>query len=142
MSISSRMAGFGHYVPDRRVANDELEQRLGLDTGWIERRTGIRERRWAAPDETLTNMAMKAGEMALGMPVFRTIRWRLSFSRHQRPIISCHLPRRFSLTSWGWKTAAGSILQALAPGFFMRLFWQTALSRTSASQFWSWQPIY
>ncbi|GAA5656128.1 acetoacetyl CoA synthase NphT7 [Brucella sp. NBRC 13694] len=65
MSISSRMAGFGHYVPDRRVANDELELRLGLDTGWIERRTGIRERRWAAPDETLTDMAMKAGEMAL-----------------------------------------------------------------------------
>ncbi|EEQ92963.1 beta-ketoacyl-ACP synthase III [Brucella sp. ZJ1_1] len=65
MSISSRMAGFGHYVPDRRVANEELEQHLGLDTGWIERRTGIRERRWAAPDETLTDMAMKAGEMAL-----------------------------------------------------------------------------
>ena len=71
MSISSRMAGFGHYVPDRRVANAELEQRFGLEAGWIERRTGIRERRWAAPDETLTDMAMKAGAMALdnaGLP--------------------------------------------------------------------------
>ncbi len=71
MSISSRMAGFGHYVPDRRVANAELEQRFGLEAGWIERRTGIRERRWAAPDETLTDMAMKAGTMALddaGLP--------------------------------------------------------------------------
>ena len=71
MSISSRMAGFGHYVPERRVDNAELEQRLGLEAGWIERRTGIRERRWAAPNETLTDMAMKAGEMALqdaGLP--------------------------------------------------------------------------
>ncbi|MBQ0710242.1 MULTISPECIES: beta-ketoacyl-ACP synthase III [unclassified Ochrobactrum] len=65
MSLSSRMAGFGHYVPDRQVENAELERRLGLDAGWIERRTGIRERRWAAPDETLTDMAMKAGRMAL-----------------------------------------------------------------------------
>src|SRR5690606_38055280 len=65
MSISSRMAGFGHYVPDRRVKNAELELQLGLEPGWIERRTGIRERRWAAPGETLTDMAMKAGEMAL-----------------------------------------------------------------------------
>jgi len=71
MSISSRMAGFGHYVPDRRVANAELERRFGLEAGWIERRTGIRERRWAARDETLTDMAMKAGAMALdnaGLP--------------------------------------------------------------------------
>lgn len=71
MSISSRMAGFGHYVPERRVDNAELEQRLRLEAGWIERRTGIRERRWAAPNETLTDMAMKAGEMALqdaGLP--------------------------------------------------------------------------
>lgn len=65
MNISSRMAGFGHYAPERRVENAELEQRLGLEAGWIERRTGIRERRWAAPDETLTDMAMKAGKMAL-----------------------------------------------------------------------------
>ena len=65
MIVSSRMAGFGHYVPDRRVENLELEKRLGLDLGWIERRTGIRSRRWAAPDETLTDLALKAGEIAL-----------------------------------------------------------------------------
>ncbi|WP_411508175.1 beta-ketoacyl-ACP synthase III [Brucella anthropi] len=65
MKSASRMAGFGHYAPERRVANAELEQRLGLESGWIERRTGIRERRWAAPGETLTDMAMKAGRMAL-----------------------------------------------------------------------------
>lgn len=65
MIVSSRMAGFGHYVPDRRVENLELENRLGLDPGWIERRTGIRSRRWAAPGETLTDLALKAGEIAL-----------------------------------------------------------------------------
>jgi 3-oxoacyl-[acyl-carrier-protein] synthase-3 len=62
---SSRIAGLGHYVPERRVENAEIEARLGLESGWIERRTGIRARRWAAPDEALTDLAMKAGDMAL-----------------------------------------------------------------------------
>jgi 3-oxoacyl-[acyl-carrier-protein] synthase-3 len=62
---SSRIAGLGHYVPERRVENAEIEARLGLESGWIERRTGIRARRWAAPDEALTDLAIKAGDMAL-----------------------------------------------------------------------------
>jgi 3-oxoacyl-[acyl-carrier-protein] synthase III len=62
---SSRIAGFGHYVPDRRVENAEIEVKFGLESGWIERRTGIRARRWAAPDEALTDLAAKAGDMAL-----------------------------------------------------------------------------
>ncbi len=65
MSVSSRIAGLGHYVPDRCVDSQELETLLGLDPGWIERRTGIRSRRWAAPGETLTDMAVRAGEMAI-----------------------------------------------------------------------------
>jgi 3-oxoacyl-[acyl-carrier-protein] synthase-3 len=63
--LSSRIAGLGHYVPERRVENAEIEARLGLESGWIERRTGIRARRWAADDEALTDLAAKAGEMAL-----------------------------------------------------------------------------
>lgn len=63
--LTSRIAGLGHYVPERRVENAEIEARLGLESGWIERRTGIRARRWAAPDEALTDLATKAGDMAL-----------------------------------------------------------------------------
>jgi 3-oxoacyl-[acyl-carrier-protein] synthase-3 len=62
---SSRVAGLGHYVPERRVENAEIETSLGLEYGWIERRTGIRARHWAAPDEALTDLAIKAGDMAL-----------------------------------------------------------------------------
>lgn len=62
---SSRLAGFGHYVPNRRVANAEIETRLGLEPGWIERRTGIRARRWVEAGDTLTGLASTAGEAAL-----------------------------------------------------------------------------
>ncbi|WP_018236407.1 beta-ketoacyl-ACP synthase III [Ensifer sp. BR816] len=67
MSIvrSSRLAGFGHSVPARRVDNAEIEAQLGLESGWIERRTGIRARRWVGDGDTLSGLAAKAGEAAL-----------------------------------------------------------------------------
>lgn len=63
--LSSRMAGFGHAVPARCVGNAEIEARLGLEAGWIERRTGIRTRYWAEEGDTLSGLAAKAGRMAL-----------------------------------------------------------------------------
>jgi 3-oxoacyl-[acyl-carrier-protein] synthase-3 len=63
--LSSRLAGFGHHAPENRVENAILEDRLGLARGWIERRTGIRSRRWALPGERLTDLAAKAGAQAL-----------------------------------------------------------------------------
>ena len=63
--MGCEIIGLGHYAPERRVGNGEIEQRLGLEAGWIERRTGIRERRYAARDEALTDIAVKAGDMAL-----------------------------------------------------------------------------
>lgn len=67
MSIvrSSRLAGFGHSVPARCVDNAEIETQLGLEPGWIERRTGIRARRWVEAGDTLSGLAAKAGEAAL-----------------------------------------------------------------------------
>ena len=61
----SAILGYGHYAPQRRVANAEIEQRLGLETGWIFRRTGIEERRYAADDQALTDIAVPAADMAL-----------------------------------------------------------------------------
>ena len=61
---SSQLAGFGHCVPHRRVENTEIEERLGLEAGWIERRTGIRARHWAEPGDTLSGLAARAGAAA------------------------------------------------------------------------------
>ncbi len=65
MSCTARIAGFGHHVPGRKVENAEIEERLGLSAGWIEGRTGIRSRFWAEPGDTLSELAAKAGDMAL-----------------------------------------------------------------------------
>ncbi|CCV13808.1 beta-ketoacyl-ACP synthase III [Mesorhizobium sp. STM 4661] len=65
MSGSSRVLGFGHHAPSRKVENPEIEDRLGLEPGWIERRTGIRSRFWATDEDTLSGLAAQAGDMAL-----------------------------------------------------------------------------
>lgn len=64
-AMASRIAGFGHYAPERRVDNAQIETELGLEPGWIERRTGIRSRRWALDGELLTDIAAKAGSIAV-----------------------------------------------------------------------------
>lgn len=63
----TRLAGIGHAVPARVVPNAQIEAELGLESGWIFRRTGISERRWAEPGETLSGLATQAGGMALDM---------------------------------------------------------------------------
>ncbi len=57
--------GLGHYAPVRRVPNAEIEARLGLETGWIFKRTGIEARRFVADDQALSDIAVAAGDMAL-----------------------------------------------------------------------------
>lgn len=61
------IVGLGHHAPETVVANAEIEQRLGLDAGWIARRTGILERRFTPDGEALTDIAAKAGAAALDM---------------------------------------------------------------------------
>ncbi|QRM32865.1 beta-ketoacyl-ACP synthase III [Microvirga sp. VF16] len=67
MTRGARIIGLGHHAPARTVPNAEIEASLGLDPGWIERRTGILSRRWAEPSDTLSGLAAKAGERALAM---------------------------------------------------------------------------
>jgi 3-oxoacyl-[acyl-carrier-protein] synthase-3 len=57
--------GHGHYAPERVVPSSEIETRLGLEAGWIKRRTGIDARRYAADGEALSDIALKAGDMAI-----------------------------------------------------------------------------
>lgn len=58
-------AGFGHALPERRVANAEIEADLNLPPGWIAARTGIQARHYAAPAQALSDLAVPAGAMAL-----------------------------------------------------------------------------
>jgi 3-oxoacyl-[acyl-carrier-protein] synthase-3 len=62
---TARVIGLGHRLPDRVVPNGPIAERIGVDSDWIVRRTGIRERRYAAPDERTSDLAVAAARRAL-----------------------------------------------------------------------------
>ena len=64
---NSRIAGIGHYLPDRVVTNQDLEQFMDTSDEWIQERTGIKERRWIDPDsdDRPSTMGTKAARMAI-----------------------------------------------------------------------------
>jgi len=59
------ITGLGVHVPDRVLTNDELSTMVDTSDEWIMERTGIRERRIAADDEALTDIALPAARDAL-----------------------------------------------------------------------------
>ena len=59
------ITGLGAYVPERVLTNDELSTIVDTNDQWITERTGIKERRIAAPEEALTDMALPAARAAL-----------------------------------------------------------------------------
>jgi 3-oxoacyl-[acyl-carrier-protein] synthase-3 len=65
MELRSEIVGCGAYLPERIVTNDELASRLDTSDEWIRRRTGIGERRIAAPGELTSDLAVIAAQRAL-----------------------------------------------------------------------------
>lgn len=57
--------GFGGYVPERVVTNDEWAARVDTTDEWITQRTGIKRRRFAADDQSTLSLAVEASRGAL-----------------------------------------------------------------------------
>ncbi|MFJ6806484.1 3-oxoacyl-ACP synthase III family protein [Streptomyces anulatus] len=57
--------GTGSFVPARRVGSQEVADLLGVEYDWITGRIGVLERRFAAQDETSTELAVHAARAAL-----------------------------------------------------------------------------
>lgn len=65
MSISVRVLSVGSYVPTRVLSNGDLERIVDTSDEWITTRTGIKERRIAAPHEATSDLAYEASVAAL-----------------------------------------------------------------------------
>jgi 3-oxoacyl-[acyl-carrier-protein] synthase-3 len=61
----ARILSVGGYRPSRVVTNDEICERIDSTDQWIRERTGIESRRWAAPEESVTDMCLAAGGKAV-----------------------------------------------------------------------------
>jgi len=59
--------GTGSFLPERVLSNFDLEKILNTNDEWIYKRTGIKERRIAAPDVNASDLAKEASLLAMGM---------------------------------------------------------------------------
>lgn len=110
-----RVLGIGSYVPDEVVTNDDLAA-LGCDSDWIIRRTGILERRRAAPDQATSDLCYEAAIRCMqsagvtadeiDLIVLATIT-----PDHLTPSTACHLQRRLGAV------AAAMDISAACAGF-------------------------
>lgn len=61
----STIAGIGHYLPERILTNAEIEALVETSDEWIVSRTGIRERRIAAPEQASSDLGLEAAREAM-----------------------------------------------------------------------------
>jgi acetoacetyl-CoA synthase len=55
----------GSYLPKEEITNEEIAERVGVSAEWIERKTQIVTRRYAAPTEATSDLAAQAAVRAL-----------------------------------------------------------------------------
>lgn len=119
--------GTGKYVPERVLTNQELEHMVETSDEWIVTRTGIRERRIAAPEQATSDLAYEASLKAiasagiaaedLDLIIVATITPDTSF-----PSTACLLQDKL-----GAKKAAAFDLSAACSGFIYGLATATSL---------------
>lgn len=61
----AHIMGFGGYVPEKVITNEDWANQLDTTDEWITQRTGIKRRRFVADDETTMTMATNAAETAI-----------------------------------------------------------------------------
>jgi 3-oxoacyl-[acyl-carrier-protein] synthase-3 len=119
--------GTGAYVPEKVLTNADLEKMVDTSDEWIVTRTGMKERRIAAPDQASSDLALKAAEQALeragvsaeelDLIIVATVTPDMSF-----PTVSCLIQTQLGATK-----AATFDLSAACAGFLYGV--------TTASQF-------
>ena len=104
--IRSRILGVGRYLPEKRVTNFDLAKMFSTSDEWIQKRTGIVERRYAEEGVSCSDLALKASNEALknaGMKaedldfiIFATLSPDFMF-----PGCACYLQPKLGLTEIG-----------------------------------------
>jgi 3-oxoacyl-[acyl-carrier-protein] synthase III len=59
------LLGVGAYRPSRVIPNAEIVDAIDSSDEWIQQRSGIKQRRWATPEETVQVMSVAASRQAL-----------------------------------------------------------------------------
>jgi 3-oxoacyl-[acyl-carrier-protein] synthase-3 len=124
------ITGWGMYAPSRVMTNDELATMVDTSDEWIASRTGIRERRIAAPDETTTMLSVRAARDALAVAGLDPVDLDLVIVATCTPDYPLPATSVLVATELGATRAAGFDLQAACSGFLYGLASGSAFVRS------------
>jgi 3-oxoacyl-[acyl-carrier-protein] synthase-3 len=108
----TRIMGVGGYVPSRVITNEEVITWIDSSDEWIRTRSGIAERRWATPEETVLEMSVEASGKALaaagisGDQIGAIIVATVSHF-HQTPALACLVADRLGTNGAAFDISAG-----------------------------------
>lgn len=128
--IRTKIIGTGSYLPERVVSNYEVGASLGLEPAAVSRLTGIEERRWAAPSQASSDLAVAAARQALeaaGLPASELGAIVLSTTSPDTafPSTACHVQRML-----GCVTIPAFDVAASCSGFLYGLSMADAMIRS------------
>lgn len=95
----SRIVGTGHYLPEKKLSNQDLEQMVETNDQWIRERTGIRWRSIAEKGVSTSDLALRASERALEIANVKPTELDLiivatASGDYQMPTTSCMLQKK------------------------------------------------
>jgi len=130
----AKLMGIGGYRPRRVVDNAEICTYIDSSDEWIRTRSGIVERRWASPDETVKMMSIEAAKKALeraGVEAGQidTVIVSTVTHLHQTPAIATTIASEL-----GAKGAAAFDISAACAGFCYMTAMADSFIRTGASK--------
>jgi 3-oxoacyl-[acyl-carrier-protein] synthase-3 len=131
----ARILGIAGYRPRRVVGNDEIVKNIDSSDEWIQTRSGIKERRWASPDETVQMMSVAAARKAVersGLDVAQidTVIVSTVTHLHQTPSIAATIASEL-----GAKGAAAFDISAACAGFCYGTAMADTLVRGGSSKY-------
>ncbi|HRA75693.1 MAG TPA: beta-ketoacyl-ACP synthase III [Propionicimonas sp.] len=131
----ARILSVGSALPSRVVPNADLLEHLDSSDEWITQRTGIRERRWIAEDESIETLSLTAAESAIeragidrseiGAVILATIS-----HYHQTPALAPQLA-----TALGIPDAAAYDISAACAGFCYGLAQAESIVRSGQAKY-------
>jgi 3-oxoacyl-[acyl-carrier-protein] synthase-3 len=121
MGTNAVITGWGMYAPSRVMTNDDLTRLVDTTDEWIVTRTGIRERRIAAEDETTTTLSVHAARDALAVAGVDASEVDLVIVGTCSPDYPLPATAVLVATELGATRAAGFDLQAACSGFLFAL---------------------
>jgi 3-oxoacyl-[acyl-carrier-protein] synthase III len=124
------ITGWGMYAPSRVLTNEDLSKMVDTSDDWIVTRTGIRERRIAADDETTTTLSVNASRDALAVAGLDAADLDLVIVATCSPDYPLPATAVLVATELGARHAAGFDMQAACSGFVYGLATATSFIRS------------